>query len=432
MGVSFIVMAYNMIDMIWIGQLGSSAVTAVGTAGLFLNFNFSISSLIYIGAGIKIAHSVGEGNRSEAKAYAENALLNVIILILSFMCVVLLFEKQLIGFFNIQDSHINQMALSYLTIATLGMIASAITLVSMRIFNAHGDSKIPFKITSVGLILNIILDPILIFGLLGMPRLGVMGAAIATVISQFVVMIAMVIILRKRFGIFSNGYSYNLKYSKALFRIGSPVATQRILFTIISLIIARIVASWGPDAIAVQRIGLQIESISYMTAGGVQGALVAFIGQNFGAKKYLRIIKSFFSAIGISSLFGLFMSAILILTPEPIFRVFLQENRVVALGVNYLMILGVSQLFMILEITSTGAFQGLGKTLPPAIISIILTGARIPMALALSATALGLNGVWWSITISSILKGTIISVMFMIFIYKRRDIINKASKVSHE
>ncbi len=431
MGVSFIIMAYNMIDMIWIGRLGSSAVTAVGTAGLFLNFNFSISSLIYIGAGVKIAHSVGEGDKAEAKAYAENALTNVVILILFFMSVVLLFEKQLIGFFKIQDAHINQMAISYLTITTFGMVASAITLVAMRIFNAHGDSKIPFKITTVGLILNIILDPILIFGLLGMPQLGVVGAAIATLISQFVVMITMIVVLRKRFNIFSKGYTYSFTHTKALLKIGSPVATQRILFTSISLIIARIVSNWGPDAIAVQRIGLQIESLSYMTVGGVQGALVAFIGQNFGAKKYLRIVKGYFNAIGIVTIFGLIMSAVLILTPEPIFRIFLQEDSVVALGVNYLRILGVSQLFMVLEIISTGAFQGLGKTLPPAIVSIILTGARIPMALALSATALGLNGVWWSISISSIFKGTIISAMFIVFIYKRRDKINKVSKVSH-
>jgi len=88
------------------------------------------------------------------------------------------------------------------------------------------------------------------------------------------------------------------------------------------------------------------------------------------------------------------------------------------MGVDYLRILGVSQLFMCLEITTEGSFAGLGKTLPPSIISIIFTSARIPLALLLAATALGLNGIWWSISISSIIKGAILFCWFLIFLHK--------------
>ena len=109
----------------------------------------------------------------------------------------------------------------------------------------------------------------------------------------------------------------------------------------------------------------------------------------------------------------------LIVFPEAIFRIFIPEADVLPMGVDYLKILGVSQLFMCIELTTAGAFSGLGKTIPPSVTSIVLTAARIPMAYALTATALGLNGVWWSITISSILKGVGLTSWFLIYLNRR-------------
>jgi len=418
MGMSLIQMAYNMIDMIWIGRLGKEAVAAVGTAGFFLKFGFAITALIFIGTGIRTSQSVGEKNYQKANSYAETSIINIIGLITIFIALTLIFRYHLVGFFKLNHPEIEKMTVDYMTIAAFGIFFSSLSLVFTRIFNGHGDGKTPFLITSIGLILNIILDPILIFGLFGFPRLEVIGAAIATVLSQVIVSAILFIYLRKNYQIFTNGFIYDMEKTKDIIKIGSPIAAQRILFTAFSVFIARIIANWGADAIAVQRIGVQIESISWITAGGFQGALAAFVGQNYGAKKYDRIKKGYFNAIGIISVLGIFASFVLIVFPEPIFRIFLQDDYIVRLGSSYLRILGVSQLFMVVEMTTVGGFQGIGKTLPPSIVSIVLTGCRIPMALLLSATALELNGIWWSISISSILKGIVLPIWFIIHLKK--------------
>ena len=106
------------------------------------------------------------------------------------------------------------------------------------------------------------------------------------------------------------------------------------------------------------------------------------------------------------------------LCPGPIFRIFITEAAVLPLGIDYLVILGVSQLFMSAEITTAGAFSGYGKTIPPSVISIVFTVLRIPLALVLCRTPLALNGIWWSITISSILKGVLLLAWFLHFLRK--------------
>ena len=121
--------------------------------------------------------------------------------------------------------------------------------------------------------------------------------------------------------------------------------------------------------------------------------------------------------MGIVFIWGIFCTVLLIFCPSPIFRIFITESDVIPLGVDYLMILGFSQLFMSVEITTAGAFSGFGKTIPPSVISIIFTVARIPLALMLTKTSLGLNGIWWSITISSIFKGVLLLIWFLFFLF---------------
>lgn len=122
--------------------------------------------------------------------------------------------------------------------------------------------------------------------------------------------------------------------------------------------------------------------------------------------------------MGIVLVWGIFCTLLLILCPEPIFRIFITEPDVIPMGVDYLMILGVSQLFMSVEITTAGAFSGYGRTVPPSVISIIFTSARIPLAMLLITTSLALNGIWWSITISSIFKGILLLTWFLFFLRK--------------
>ncbi|MCK1915155.1 MATE family efflux transporter [Clostridioides difficile] len=418
MGTSFIQMGYNMIDMIWVGKAGSKAVAAVGTAVFFPWLAMAFIMISKVGGEIKVAQSIGANNISTTKSYMKSAIEINIILAIIYTISLIVLNKQLIGFFRLGDLEVITMSRQYLIIVALGMVFYFINPVFTAIFNGLGNSKTPFRINTVGLITNIILDPILIFGWGFAPKLGVAGAAIATVFAQIVVTTCFIYIIVKskeeyfKLRLFKE---IETKYYKVLYKLGLPIAIQSGMFTVFSMLLGVIVASWGPVAVAVQKVGSQIEAISWMTAEGLSVALGSFVGQNYGAKKYSRINKGCKIAITVSSVLGIITTLVLVFAGESIFSIFIDESEAIEKGAVYLKILGYSQFFMCLEIITTGAFKGLGRTYIPSIIITILTGARVPLAYFISRPEmLGLNGVWWSITLSSILKGIL---MISLFIY---------------
>lgn len=421
LGTSFIQMAYNMIDMLWVGRIGSSAVAAVGTAGFFTWFGSSLVFISKIGAEIGVSQAIGKKDIKERNKFIYNSLLINIVIAIIYTIFLIVFRKELVGFFKLGDSEINNMAISFLVIVSLGMIFSFLNPLFTGLFNASGSSKIPFIINTIGLIVNIVADPILIFGLFGFPALGVVGAALATVGAQAIVTVIFIISFIK------NGYSLKLKNKKyiekktiiKICRLGIPTALQNCCFAFFAMIIGRLIASWGPVAIAVQKVGSQIEAISWMTAEGFGAALTAFVGQNYGANRWDRILKGYKVTMILAGFIGIFATILLIFAGKNIFSIFIPEAEAIEAGGTYLKILGLSQLFMCIEITTAGAFNGLGNTVTPSWVSIILTGLRIPIAILLSGIdTLGLNGVWWSISGTSIAKGIILLSLFNFIIIK--------------
>lgn len=428
MGTSFIQMAYNMIDMIWIGRMGSNAVAAVGTAGFFPWFAFALIVIPKIGAEVGVAQSIGKGDRDDAKAYIRHTIQLVVFLAITYSVLVIVFRKSLIGFFDLGDIEIIKMAISYLVIVSFGMIFYFVNPVFTGILNGYGNSRTPFILNAIGLVTNIILDPILIFGVGPIPAMGVVGAGIATVFAQFIVSCFFVYhIVKSGEEIFSDLHLLkkpDLAHMNRIIKLGLPTGLQNGLFTFFAMIIAKIIASWGPVPIAVQKVGSQIEAISWMTAEGFATAISAFVGQNYGADKWDRIKKGYFIGLRIVGIIGVLATLLLFFAAEPIFKIFLTEPEAISQGVVYLKILSLSQLFMTIEIASAGAFNGLGKTVPPSIVGIIFNGLRIPSAILLSGyTILGLNGVWWSISISSIFKGIILTAWFMLVLYKTKPLV---------
>ncbi len=420
MGTSFIQMAYNMTDMIWIGRISSDAVAAVGTAGFYMWLSVGLILVSKLGAQVKVSQLLGGGNYKEAKKYARNALqMNFFFAVLYSLIIVTQADK-LIDFFNVDDVYVVNQAVVYLTIVGLGNIFPFTNQAMTSIVTGTGNSKTPFIITTIGLIFNIILDPMLIFGIGPFSELGVKGAAIATVLSQGIVFLLYILYAVKDDYIFANFQLLKkpeINCLKQIVKIGMPTAVQSAMFTFFSMIIARIIADWGPLAIAVQKVGSQIESISWMTSDGFSSALNAFTGQNYGANKYDRVKRGYYTSIKIISIVGIAATLLLIFAAGPIFNIFIPEKEALPYGINYLRILGISQFFMCIEIVTQGSFYGLGKTIPPSIIGIIFNASRIPLALLLSKeNILGLNGVWWSISITSILKGIILSIMLMYYI----------------
>lgn len=415
-GTAFVQMAYNMIDMIWVGKLGSPAVAAVGTAGFFTWLAMAFIIIPKISAEIGVAQSIGKGDMEEGKVYIRHSIQLIILFAIIYALGLILFRNNLISFFHLGDAKIEADTSLYLLIISIGLIFYFINPVFSAIFNGSGDSKTPFLINSVGLIVNIVLDPVLILGLGPIPRMEVAGAALATIISQAIVT-AIFISRSKNHKEFFDGIKLlkplDMTYTKKIIKLGLPVALQSGFFTIIAMVMARIIANWGTTPIAVQKVGSQIESISWMTAGGFETAMSTFTGQNYGANKMKRVYKGYFAGVSIVSVIGILATCLLIFAARPIFSIFIQEEEAILYGIDYLQILGVSQIFMCIEITTTGAFNGLGKTIPPSVVGIVLNLLRIPLAIMLSRTSLGLNGVWWAISITSIFKGVILSSWYL-------------------
>ena len=409
--------ALGIIDMIWIGRLGSNAVSAIGTSNIIINFAVALSMLAVTGTGVRVAQSLGKGKEFESQSYVKTGVVISLAISLIYIILVVIFKSQFIGFFNIEEKTIIQQAHEYLTHSLYGIPFLFLVSTYISILTSYGNTKLTFRANAIGLFINIILDPIFIFGWGFVPKMGVIGAAWATNIARFIIFLILYVHTKDQFNE-SLKMKINPSQIKEVINMGMPVTLQRFIFNFISMFMARIVVSYGTDVMAAQRIGIQIESITYVTIGGLQGAISAFIGQNFGNNNMERVDRSYRTAIRLVTLFGIIVTVIFLLFSETFFSVFIAEPAVIEQGVIYMQAIAFSQVFMSIEILTVGAFHGIGQTTVPSIVSTVFTILRIPMALILSKF-MGISGVWWSISLSSVLKGLILTVWFFIILKKK-------------
>lgn len=418
MASSFLATAYNITDMAWIGMLGSRAVAGVGVGGMYVWLSQGLVSLARMGGQVHVAQCCGRNDREQAKNYAAAAMQMTIGFGILFAVICLAFTNPLIYFFQLNDEQTFAYARDYLRITCGLILFSYLNITLTGLFTAQGDSATPFKANLLGLAANMIFDPILILGIGPVPRMGVMGAAIATVTAQFLVMSVMLISIAR--SVENENVLKKIKlfgklprsYYRSICSIGGPTALQGTLYCMISMVLTRMVSSFGPGAVATQRVGGQIESISWNTADGFASALNAFVGQNYGAKKNDRIRKGYSLSLKVMVFWGVLVTAVFVLFPRPIAGLFFYEEEVIQTAVGYLTVIGIGEGFMCVEIMTIGALSGLGKTKICSIISILLTGARIPLAVLLTHTGLGILGIWWALTLSSIVKGIVFYFTF--------------------
>ena len=397
MGSSFLQFTYNLIDMMWVGRLGSGAVASIGSSSLYINIGNAINSLVVIGTGIKVAHAIGRNDSNEVKEYINSGIIINTIIGIIFGLVLILAGKGFIRFLNLNNYEVERNAYHYLALNAPILFFAFFNMMYTRILGSFGNNKLAFKINAVGVILNIILDPILIYVF----KFGVIGAGLSTLSAN--------IIMFFLFRINSN------------VKLGFPMAFQRILFTIINILLAKIIAVFGSDAIAAQKVGVQIESIAYMIIGGLNGAVASFTGQNFGASKFKRIKEGYKSALLIGIIYSMVMACAFLLFNKPMIRLFIRDEATIVIAAAYLKAVAFSQIFSAIEMISNGLFTGIGKPNIPASISIIFTSLRIPFALLL-IKPFGINGIWISISLSSILKGIFSYLLYEIKV--RRKFVN--------
>ena len=411
MGSSLLQFTYNIIDMLWVGGLGSNAVASIGSSSFFIGLGSSISSLVVIGTGIKVAHAIGKNDNNEVKEYINCGIVMNFFIAATYALVLIFLGKGFISFLSLNNPIVERDSYYYLAINGPVLFFSFFNFLYTRIFSSFGNNKDSLKINAVGMILNIILDPIFIYVF----NLGVLGAAIATLVANIVMFILYNV---KSKGMLSYNKSLGIQKDKVIeiARLGFPMAFQRVLFTLVNIVLAKIIAIFGTESIAAQKIGLQIESITYMVIGGLNGAIASFTGQNYGAKKFNRIKSGYYTALLIGICYSVIMSIVFIFFKEPIIKLFIKEEATIIIASGYLQAVAFSQSFSTIEMVSNGFFTGLGMPKIPATISIVFTILRIPMAIILMKP-LGVVGIWWSIAISSILKG---STAYFIYLVKVR------------
>ncbi|PQD96996.1 MATE family efflux transporter [Pradoshia eiseniae] len=412
-GSSLLQFLYNFIDMLFVGGLGSDAIASVGSASFFINLGYAIQAMIVVGGGIKIAHSIGNQNEAENASYIGSSLLLNFLFGIITLIGLWLFGNQLLDLLDLNNDAVQMGAYQYLSVSAIMLFFSYFNTFFIRMFSSFGNNKQSFYISAFGLLLNIILDPIFIYTF----EWGVIGAAIATLIAQILMFSLFVYLAR---GILFNKdiLHFRLHQVMEIVNLGIPMSIQRVLFTVINIVLAVLIAAYGTDAVAAQKIGLQIESVTFIVMGSLNGAVSSFIGQNFGAKKYKRISRGFRVSLFLGITYAFLTSIIFIFFSEELSGLFTRDKETIAMTAAYLEIIGLSQIFMSMEMICTGVYTGIGMPKVPSAISIIFTFMRIPLAIIL-IPELGLDGIWWSIAISSFVKG-VVSLVFFNIIYRRK------------
>ena len=420
MATSFIQMAYSLTDMAWVGRLGSEAIAAVGSVGILTWMTTSLALLNKVGSEVSVGQAIGMKDETATRSFATHNL--TLSLIISAAWAIILFSLApiIIRFYELKE-HIAADAINYLRIVSTAFPFVFMSAAFTGIFNAGGRSKIPFTINGIGLIINMILDPLFIFVF----DWKTDGAALATWVAQacvfglFVYQLKFKKILWDDFRFFSK-----LKriYTSKIFKIGFPVAALNVLFAFVNMFLGRTASTVGGHiGLMAMTTSGQIEAITWNTSQGFSTALSAFVAQNYAAKKISRVLKAFKSTLFMTLVFGIFCSLLFIFLGNNIFAIFVPEKEAYEAGGLALRIDGYSQLFMMLEIVIQGVFYGMGRTIPPAIISISCNYLRIPMALLFVSFGWGLSGIWWTICLTSIIKGIIILIWFLAIKKKTLD-----------
>lgn len=410
---------YDITDMFWVGKIGSNEVAAIGSASFFIKLGWSLISIITIGTMVHISQSLGSKQLLKIKKYISAGLLSTLLLGILYGLFTFIFAKQLIGIFHIKSDHVNLLAEGYLRISSISIIILFLNLFFTSIIDAHAKTRISFRAVLVGNIINLILDPIFIWYF----NWGVDGAAWATVLAQGTVMLYLIYLIKTKLKLNISLQLTPWIYLRKIVNIGSAPALQRILFSLIAIVIGRIVSIWGTDAIAAQKLGLQIESISFLLMGGIMQATAITTGQYYGQGNTQKIMSNYRTSLKLGYCISIPATLIFLIFPEVILSFFVSESSTIAIGSSYLRIVGISQIFATLEMLTAGAFTGQGLTKYPATVSILFTFLRVPLAIILSLyLSMGVDGVWWSISITSILKGII---LYLLYRKKEKSLFNQ-------
>jgi putative MATE family efflux protein len=396
---------YNLVDTLWLGRLGKVAVAAPTISWPLIFLMISLGAGITIAGTALVAQYTGAKRHEEADHAAGQVFAFTGLLAFALAAIGSLIAGPVMVVMGAGPSLIGP-ATGYLRIIYAGIPAMFGLFIVTALLNGVGDTVTPMKLMGISVALNVILDPLFIFGWGPFPRWQVAGAAVATVLSRGVVALAGIYILFSgRAGIHLRPRHLRMEKAtiKQILTIGAPASLGQSGTALGFSIMMGILARFGTAVVSAFGIGNRIISIATMPAMGLGQATATMVGQNLGAKQPQRAERVGWSGMGISTAFLLIASAVVFALRTTLIRVFINDAQVVALGSQMFAITAMAFPFMGILQVVIGTYQGSGHTLYSMFFSLFrLWALRIPLVYFLGFTAaMGANGVWWAMFISN-------------------------------
>ena len=408
---------FTAVDTFWVGRyVGSAGLAAVTTSLFWVWLIISIAEMISIGLTAVASRRHGERRAEEASHAAANAIALTVILGL---VVASLGSLALPSIFAAMQTpkQVTGLGLQYLGTYLLGAPLLFGFFAVDAAFRSSGDTRTPLMLLAASVSVTLVLDPVLILGLAGMPALGIRGAAIATVATRSVCFVIGVTILLRRGMLRWRGLDWGL--IGTICRVGAPTAATGIVFSLIYALVTRTTAHFGTPAIAAVGLGHRIESWLYMIGVGFGTAAAAIVGQNIGAKRLDRAERAAWITVGYASVPALVFFVLALTIPEQLAMIFTGDPTVVEEAARYLRIGAWSELAVCTEVVLESALGGAGHTMPPMVTSTLITLSRVPLAIW-AAERWGTAGIWWAITATAIARAAAMAMIWKRGRWKRR------------
>ena len=419
--ISMVVQAlYNVVDSIFVAKIEEDALTAVSLAFPVQNLLIAVGVGTAVGVNAILARHLGEKEYEKANAVAENGVFMGFVCYLIFLIIGLTFVAP---FYHSQTTSANIITYGeeYLSIVCIASLGVFIQVIYERLLQATGKTIYTMFTQGTGAIINIILDPILIFGLFGFPRMGVRGAAVATVVGQCVAGLLAVIFnekVNKEIKITWKGFRPSLPVIGQIYMIAIPTIIMQAIGSLMVYGLNRILIVFTSTATAVFGVYFKLQSFIFMPVFGLNSGMVPVVAYNYGAAKKDRVIKTIRLAVYYGVGIMIVGTLIMHLLPTQLLMMFEASDLMLEIGVPALRIISLCFPFAGYCIVIGSAFQALGSAWYSMMVSI----ARqllvlLPVAFLLAQTGV-LNMVWWAFPIAELMS-LAMTTFFLVKLYRK-------------
>lgn len=406
---------YGIVDTMFISKISNDALTAAALSIPIQSIITAIALGPSIGLNALLAKTLGENNEKKTKSIIK---LGLIITFISWVVIVIASKSSLNSFFSLftQNENIKKLGYNYLSIISLFSIWSLYQILFEKILEAYGKTKSSMIIQFGGAIINLILDPILIFGYFGIPPLGISGAAISSVIGQFIgMLIGMIIILKDN--IFTLNELLKIKIEKSIFKdifkVGLPTMILESVASFITLILNRVLGEFSDNAISVWGIYCQLQKFVIIIVYGFNYGMIPIIAYNWGAKNKQRFLETIKTFLKISVGVTLIGELVFLLGTKQIIQIYNVPDDIFNVAIPAFRILAIGFIFAGISLTLSATFQAFGNGLYSLIVNlsrqIIFT---LPFIIVLKRL-IGINGIWISFTLAEIITMIIAIILYM-------------------